>query len=251
MQLLPRAGRSGFTGEGSMAEGMSERMTVLACGACHTPLFGLSTDSSFLCRGCGTAWGIGSGGLSRLQSSVRVSRSDDALPLPFWSVEARVTVESRTTRREMHHVGVQRGRWFSPVAENGLRETGGSSGDRRLLIPAFSVNGLFDIAVRLSDAFHLLPREVEAGWPRLAGVFSSPEEVPELARGVCTGQEAARPDWLADVKLTVEVASTALMVLPALLRQETVFLPGPDISFFRRNMPDLERVLAFHKDPPR
>ncbi|GEM_PF-2498672 len=230
---------------------MSERVTVLACGACHAPLFGLSTDSSFLCQGCGTAWGIGRDGLSRLPSSVRVSRGDDALPLPFWSVEADVTVESRTTRRELHQVGLERGRWFSQSAETGLRETGGFSGERKLVIPAFSVNGLFDIAVRLSADLGSLPPEVDAGWPRLAGVFSSPDEVPELARGVCTGQEAEAPDWLADVKLSVNVGSTALMVLPALLRKETVFLPGPDISIFRRNMPDLERVLAFHKDPPR
>lgn len=234
-----------------MAESLSQRMTVLACGACHAPLSGLSTDSSFLCRGCGAAWGIGDSGLSRLRSSVRTSGSGDTLPLPFWAVEAGVTVVSRTTRREVHHVGVQRGRWFSPAAENGLRETGGASGTRKLVIPAFSVNGLFDIAVRLSDAFHLLPPEVETGWPRLAGVFSSPEEVQELARGVCTGQEASAPDWLADVRLSVEVVSTALMVLPAVLREETVFLPGPDISFFRRNMPDLERILAFHRDTPR
>lgn len=189
--------------------------------------------------------------MSRLASSVRVSRNDDAIPLPFWSVEAGVAVESRTTRREMHQVGIQRGRWFSPASETGLRETGGYSGERKLVIPAFSVNGLFDIAVRLSAAFPSLPPEVDAGWPMLAGVFSSPDEVPELARGVCTGQEAEAPDWLADVRLSVRVRSAALMVLPALLREETVFLPGPDISFFRRNMPDLERVLAFHKDPPR
>lgn len=234
-----------------MAQKLSERMTVLACGTCHAPLFGLSTDSSFLCRGCGTAWGIGRDGLSRLPSSVRVSRNDDALPLPFWSVEAGVTVESRTTRREMHQVGVERGRWFSPSAESGLRETGGHSGDRELVIPAFSVNGLFDIAVRLSAAAASLPPEVDAGWPGLAGVFSSPDEVPELARGVCTGQEAAAPDWLADLRLSVSVRSTALMVLPALLREEMVFLPGPGVSFFRRNMPDLERIVAFHKDLPR
>jgi len=230
---------------------MAERMTVLACGRCHAPLSGLSTDSSFLCQGCGTAWGIGVDGLSMLPSSVRVSRDDKALPLPFWSVEADVTVESRTTRREAHKVGIQRGRWFSPSTESGLRETGGYSGERSLVIPAFSVNGLFDIAVRLSAAAPSLPPQVDAGWPRLAGVFSSPDEVPELARGVCTGQEAAAPDWLADVRLSVRVRSTALMVLPALLREETVFLPGPDVSFFRRNMPDLERVLAFHSDPPR
>jgi hypothetical protein len=186
-----------------------------------------------------------------LPSSVRVSRSDDALPLPFWAVDADVSIESRTTRREMHKVGVQRGRWFSPAAETGLRETGGYSGERRLVIPAFSVNGLFDIAVRLSAAADSLPPEVDAGWPFLAGVFSSHDEVRELARGVCTGQETGASDWLADVKLTVEVRSATLMVLPALLREETVFLPGPDVSFFRRNMPDLERVLAFHRDPPR
>ncbi|MFO7627848.1 MAG: hypothetical protein R6V62_11370 [Candidatus Fermentibacteraceae bacterium] len=234
-----------------MAENMSERMTVLACGTCHAPLFGLSTDSSFLCQGCGTAWGIGRDGLSRLQSSVRVSRSDDALPLPFWLVEAGVTVESRTTRREIHQVGVERGRWFSPATESGLRETGGYSGERKLVIPAFSVNGLFDIAVRLSAAVPSLPPEVDAGWPRLAGVFSSPDEVPELTRGVCTGQEASAPDWLADVRLSVSVRFTSLMVLPALLREETVFLPGPGVSFYRRNMPDLERVIAFHSEPHR
>jgi hypothetical protein len=186
-----------------------------------------------------------------LSSSVRVSRDSEALPLPFWSVGADVGIESRTTRREMHQVGVQRGRWFSPATETGLRETGGYSGERRLVIPAFSVNGLFDIAVRRSSADGSLPPEVDAGWPRLAGVFSSLDEVQELAAGVCTGQEVGASDWLADVRLSVRVGSVALMVLPAVLRDETVFLPGPDVSFFRRNMPDLERVVAFHRDPPR
>ncbi|MCK7510203.1 MAG: hypothetical protein MZV70_43295 [Desulfobacterales bacterium] len=42
------------------------------------------------------------------------------------------------------------GRVFSPRSEPGLRETGGASGVRRLVIPAFALNGVFELGVKLS-----------------------------------------------------------------------------------------------------
>lgn len=207
---------------------------------------GLSTDTAFLCGNCGRAWGIGAQGLFPLASSVRVSRDQAAIPLPFWLVEAEVTVGSRMTRREVYNVPVQRGRWFAPGLETGLRETGGSSGARVLAFPAFSVNGVFDIGVKLSTVIERFPEEVHDRWPRLAGVFTGPGEVADLARGVCIGQEASADDWLADVKLTLVLLSTTLLVLPAVVREETVHLADTGLSFFRRNMPDLERIVAFH-----
>jgi hypothetical protein len=229
---------------------MAEKTTVLSCARCGAPLKGLSTDSGFLCRGCGAGWVIGEEGLEPVTASVRTDEGTD-LPLPFWQVDARVSVASRITRREHHGVPLRRGRWFSPSRETGLSETGGFSGERRLVIPAFSVNGIFNLAVRLTARIDRLPGERAGGpWPRLAGLFSGIREVPELARGVCVGQEASGPDWLADVALTVEVRATELLVLPAALLPETVTLQGPGVSFFRRNMPDLKRIIAFHQGSP-
>lgn len=229
---------------------MAERATVLSCARCGGPLRGLSTDSGFLCGNCGAGWAIGEEGLEPVTASVRTVRGGE-FPLPFWLVEAWVTVKSRIIRRGHHAVPMSRGRWFSPSRETGLSETGGFSGERRLVIPAFSVNGIFNLAVRLTGRMDRLPGERTGGpWPRLAGLFSGIGEVPELARGVCVGQEASSADWLADVALTVEVRSTELMVLPAVLLPETVTLPGPGVSFFRRNMPDLDRIIAFHEGSP-
>lgn len=230
---------------------MAEAVTVLACGNCRSPLFGLSTDSAFLCSECGSGWGIGTGGLTRLPVSVRATSGDGSIPLPFWLVEAMVKVESRITRRGVHHVPVQRGRVFSPRSEPGLRETGGASGVRRLVIPAFALNGVFELGVKLSALQETFPGETAGGWPRLAGVFSDPGEAAELARGVATGQEASSEDWLADLKLSVDVGSTTLLVLPAVVKDEMVQLPWSGLSFFKRNMPDLERILAFHEGSPR
>lgn len=229
---------------------MSEAITVLVCGGCGKGLGGLSTDSAFLCPECGRGWGIGPGGLFELPVSIRTSGDSPALPLPFWLVEADVAVNSRLTRRETHNVGVQRGRWFAPALETGLRETGGFEGRRTLVIPAFSLNGLFDLGVRLSGAVEDFPEEIQGPWPRLAGVFSRPEEIRALAGGVCVGQEAAPDDWLADVSLEVRVVSSALLVLPGEVGEETVTVAGTGASFYRRNMPDLERILEFHRGRP-
>lgn len=230
---------------------MSELLTVLACGSCGSSLSGLSTDAAFLCRNCGKGWGIGAKGLFPLPTSVRTVRGEDTLPLPFWLVEADVTIGSRITRREVHNVPVQRGRWFAPGLETGLRETGGISGPRMLAFPAFSVNGVFDIGVKLSALIHTFPEEVSERWPGLAGVFSGPGEVADLARGVCIGQEASADDWLADVKLLVDLRSTTLLVLPAVVREETVVLKGTELSIFKRSITDLERITAFHRGTSR
>jgi hypothetical protein len=135
--------------------------------------------------------------------------------------------------------------------ETGLRETGGFHRVRRLVVPAFSLNGLFDLGVRLSAALDELPPEIHSDWPAMAGVFSGIDEVQDLVRGVCVGQEAAAEDWLADVKIEVVVKSLELLVLPAEVEGEMVLLRGTGVSFFRRNMPDLERIQAFHTAAPR
>lgn len=223
------------------------RVTRLVCGACGSFLKGLGTDVIFVCTNCGSAWIGGESGLKPVPIEQR-AKSDAGTALPFWRVSAAVHVLKRTVRNEFTSTILRlKSKYDEKALKGKTRETGGISEKREFLFPAFSVNGLPGIGVGLSEKISELPPIIEGSWhyPHVCGGSVSPGDAEVLARCVAVGQETEKSDWLAEIELVVSAVKSSVVILPCTQEVEKINIAETGISFFRRSVPDWNRIIEF------
>ena len=74
-------------------------LTLLRCGNCGSDLEGLPTDVIFYCQECGKCW-ILEEKLSPVKIEFLRTGGPETVFLPFWKVDASVSILNRITRME-------------------------------------------------------------------------------------------------------------------------------------------------------
>ncbi len=223
------------------------KITRLVCRGCGAPLSGLGTDSIFICSVCGRGFAGGGNGLEPLSVEHR-ALPGSGIPLPFWRVSAAVHVLRRTVRNEFTTTILRFGTMYDGHTAGGkYRETGGGSERREFLFPAFPVDGLPGIGVKLSRCFESVPPVIDgaSGFPNVSGGSVSPEDALVLARCVAVGEETEKADWLAEIELVISAARSSIVILPCSPEGEKVLIDGAGVSFFRRAVPGWSDILEY------
>lgn len=219
----------------------------LLCGVCGNPLHGLGTDVVFICTNCGSGWTGEGEGLSPLKVEHR-AHYGQGLSLPFWRVKAAVHVLKRTVRNEFTTTILSFSSRFDQSTLPGkTRETGGISEKREFLFPAFPVNGLPGLGVSLSENLSQIPDLIDEGsrYPAVCGCSISSTDAQVLTRCVAVGQETEKSDWLAEIELVISNVSSSVVILPCSVEVEKVKIAETGVSFFRRSVPEWDRIKAF------
>ncbi len=201
---------------------------LLRCGECLQELSGLPDDSIFLCRNCGRAWVSGGEGLSRVGVSLWGETGPRRVFLPFWRVEADVTLLERTTRRDRVRTPATAPRDFDPLAERGLETESGRRVLRSYLVPAVVNSRALSIGVSLrSSRPELVP--YEGATPLMVGGSVSSADAVELSRAIAVGEEVARSDFLASLEIELHPMDTDLMGIACLTGERGFEVPGAGI----------------------
>jgi hypothetical protein len=201
---------------------------LLRCGKCLQDLRGLPDDTIFLCRNCGSAWTSGPKGLSAVGVTLYGEAGDGTVFLPFWRVEADVTIRQRTTRRHETSTVATAPREFRSTAERGLRTEAGRRVLRSYIVPAV-VNGRalsLGVALRASRP-DLMPYEGDP--PVMVGGCVDAEDAAELARAIAVGEEVARADFLASLDIDLEPMDTDLMGIACTAGEKGFEVPGTSV----------------------
>ena len=174
---------------------MSLRLVRLDCVSCGSSLRGDPHDILFMCAHCGGGSVLGAEGLEAVESTALLPASGRRAQLwkPAWVLETEVEVSGR-------------------VRADG-RPTDGSRGERRFIIPAFSLplRSLRALARALSSSARE-PGEVPRA-PVPGGTLSL-DDARTFARFLVVGEEVARRDTIASVEVEVLVLRYRLAALP-------------------------------------
>jgi hypothetical protein len=187
---------------------------LMRCPNCGNELSGLQTDCIFLCTACGACWVAGEG-FARVPIAYS-GCSGEAFPMPFWKVEATVTVLRRISRPESGCSTLEGPRLFDGT-ERKLIETSLPPVRDTLVFPAFATGqalraGVFLQAVDLTEDD---PYEAGSIKPMVGGSVGQ-EDVRDLARGVVVGMHTARKDFLAMLELDLQMHSASILAIGCL-----------------------------------
>jgi len=223
-------------------------LTLLRCSNCGSDLDGLSTDVIFYCCECGKCW-ISDERLSPIDIEfVRVGGSDSVL-LPFWKVDASVTMRDRISRRESSTSGVPGFREFTG-REMGLTESDSGSRNVRFIFPAFSTSLVLSTGVRMHRE-NFLPEKTEHGKRfRVIGGSVGKDDAALLARAVAVGVEVNRTDYLASVDLEIEVHSASIYAIGCTPDKNVLRINGSEIGILFAAINDCDDILRQDKDFP-
>ena len=217
-------------------------VVLLRCGECLHELSGLSDDAVFLCGNCGTAWLAEDDGLSRIAVSLWGVPDARSVFLPFWRVEADVTVHQRTTRRRRVSTPATAPREYNPAAERGLRSEGGRRVLRGYLIPAVVNRRALSVGVALrSRRPDLEPYDDRV--PVMVGGSVDAEDAVEMARAIAVGEEVARTDFLASLDLDLEPMDIDLMGIACTAGSSGFEIPGTGVVLRYSDTEDYAAIL--------
>ena len=115
---------------------------------------------------------------------------------PFWVADGRAAVERATFSGDYNPQA--RKYWGQP---------------RRFFIPAFTCP--LDVLVQLGAGWLDNPPDLQEGPPAdFAAITLPPGDAAALAEFIIVGVEAARPDKLKEIQLTLELSAPQLWILP-------------------------------------
>jgi len=187
------------------------KLTLLRCSNCGNELDGLSSDVIFYCAECGRCWISG----ERFNPiSIEFVRMGDpgSILLPFWRVDASVSIRSRHSRKQHSMAAIYGSREFTG-RERGLTESDTGSHNDRFIFPAFSTSLVLSTGVRMHNE-NFLPEKPDDGKQfKIIGGSIGRDDAISLARGVAVGVEVHRADYLASVDLDIEVHSTGIYAI--------------------------------------
>lgn len=174
---------------------MTVRLIPLDCPACGSAMTGGTGDSVFLCTHCGGGAVLESERLVPVAATALLPAPGRRAErwLPGWMLETGATIAGRITSDS---------RMSPPVTVR-----------RRFVVPAFPLP-LADLT-RLSRALTAVADAVgEVPHEPLPGGRLGLEDALTLVRHLVIGEEAARPDMLASVEVTLTPREHRLIALP-------------------------------------
>jgi len=216
-------------------------LTLLRCSNCGSDLSGLSTDVIFYCSECGKCW-ISGERLSPVDIEfVRIGGSESVL-IPFWKVDASVTIKDRISRRESSTSGMAGFREFTG-REMGLTESDSGSRKVRFVFPAFSTSLILSTGVKMYRE-NFLPEKMEHG-KRFCVIGGSVgiDDAALLARAVAVGVEVNRTDYLASVDLEIEVHSASIYAIGCTHQKSAIRINGSEIGILIAAVNDCDEML--------
>ncbi len=216
-------------------------LTLLRCSNCGSDLGGLPADVIFYCSECGRCW-ISDERLSPIDIEfVRVGGSDSIL-LPFWKVDASVTMRDRISRRESSASGIPGLRVFTG-REMGLTESDSGSRNVRFIFPAFSTSLVLSTGVRMHRE-NFLPKKTEHGKRfRVVGGSVGKDDAAILARAVAVGVEVNRTDYLASVDLEIDIHSASIYAIGCTPDKNAIRINGSEIGILMAAINDCDDIL--------
>jgi hypothetical protein len=218
---------------------------LLRCGKCLQELSGLPDDTIFLCRNCRTAWVSGDSGLDRVGVSLWGEAGRESVFLPFWRVEADVTLHERTTRRRSARTPATAPREFDPLAERGLESRSGRRVLRSYLVPAVVTRRALSVGVGLrSNRPDLLPYEGPA--PVMVGGSVDSADAVELSRAIAVGEEVAAADFLASLEIELHPMDVDLMGISCRASEKGFVIPGAGILLRYADTEDQAAILEYN-----
>jgi hypothetical protein len=161
--------------------------------------------------------------------------------LPFWRVDATVTIRSRLSRKKFLTSGVNGLRKFTGM-ERGLTESDAGSHKDRFIFPAFSTSLVLSTGVRMHRE-NFLPEKMEHG-KRFSVIGGSvgKDDAVSLARGVAVGVEVNRADFLASVDLDIEVHASGIYVIGCTPMKSVFNINGSKIGIPYTAAPDSDKI---------
>lgn len=214
------------------------KLTLLRCSNCGNDLGGLPSDVIFYCSECGRCWISGE---QFEPVSIEFMRGSDSSSvfLPFWRVDATVTIHSRLSRKKSLTSGVNGPREFTG-RERGLTESDADSHKDRFIFPAFSTSLVLSTGVRMHGE-NFLPEKMEHG-KRFSVIGGSVgrDDAVSLARGVAVGVEVNRADFLASVDLDIEVHAAGIYAIGCIPGESVFSINGSKIGIPYTAVPDSE-----------
>ena len=222
------------------------KLTLLRCSNCGSDLSGLSTDVIFYCSECGRCWISGEQLNPVSIEFVRVGDSDSVF-LPFWRVDATVTIRSRQSRKKSLTTGIKGLREFTG-SERGLTESDAGSKKDRFIFPAFSTNLVLSTGVKMHKE-NFLPEKVEQG-KRFSVIGGSVgrDDAALLARAVAIGVEVNRADYLAAIDLDIEVNSAGIYAIGCTPEKNVLKINGSEIGILYAAINDSDEIIRQNQD---
>ncbi len=216
-------------------------LTLLRCSNCGSDLGGLSTDVIFYCSECGRCW-ISGERLSPVSIEFVRPGGPDSILLPFWKIDATVTILNRISRKKSSASAAGRPRVFTG-SERGLTESDSGSRLVRFIFPAFSTSLILSTGVRMHSE-NFLPEKTEHGKRfRVIGGSVGRDDAVLLTRAVAVGVEVNRSDFLASVDLEIAVSSAGIYAIGCTPEKNVLKINGSEIGILYAAINDSDEIL--------
>ncbi len=219
----------------------SSGMLPLRCGNCGNDLHGLSTDVIFYCGNCGRCW-ILEDRFRRTEIEFVRTGGKDSFLMPFWKVDATVSIYKRITRRESTSSIIEGLREFTG-SERGLTDAPPETRKVRLIFPAFATSLVLSTGVKMYSENFLpeIPEKTD-GLEVLGGAVGL-QDAMTIARGVAVGVEVNRSDFLAAIDLDIEVTSTGIYAIGCTAEESYLRINGSGIGIPYSALRDHSEIL--------
>jgi hypothetical protein len=175
----------------------------MRCSNCGSSLSGLPADVIFACPGCSMAWCIEGGILAPRELVSFHGGGRCELLLPFWVLEAEVSVVRRVDRSIESSTLVEAPKEFDPMFERGLEVSSVPGRKETLFIPAFLSGHALQVGRQLSILAPEPDRRIPAG-VRMSGGTLPLSDAIQLSEGIALAMEAHRPGHLAMAVIRIE-----------------------------------------------
>jgi hypothetical protein len=218
---------------------------LLRCGNCGNELSGLSTDTIFLCTGCGRAW-VCDESLSEVEVLVGRDLTGGAVHMPFWEIRADVRVRERIGRMQSWRSPLEGPRYFARHGERGLRTTWKDAEGKALVLPAFTTTRTLTVGVGLNGKPPVPEPVDDMEFPACVGGSTTISDAIGLARGVAVGIEVAADDYLAMVDIDFTPYSCRLLVLPCYQVRSALTVADTGVVMPCGTVEDWDAILAWH-----
>jgi hypothetical protein len=175
----------------------------MRCSNCGSSLSGLPADVIFACRGCSMAWCLENDLISPRELVSFHGAGHAELLLPFWVLEAEVSVVRRVDRSIESSTQLEAPKDFDPLFERGLEVSSVPARKETLFVPAF----LSGHALQVGRQLTALAPEPDPGIPadiRMSGGTLPLADAFQLSEGVALAIEAHRPGHLAMALIRIE-----------------------------------------------
>lgn len=216
-------------------------LVQLCCRNCGSDLEGLPADVIFYCGSCGRCW-IFDEGFSPVRIQFLRDRGPGTLFLPFWKVDAVVSIYQRISREGASSSIIEGFRQFTGM-ERGLSENRPETRRDRFIFPAFATSLVLSTGVRMHGE-NFLPERPEHGRTfRVKGGSVGLGDALSLARGVAVGVEVNRADFLACVDLDIEVRSADIYAVGCTRQGHALRINGSEIALPVNAVRDREGIL--------